>query len=57
MSVPSPARDLQAVTLSSTSIMVTWQPPAQTSGNILHYNLSYYEAGETQEHTIEVSGF
>ena len=42
--VPGAPGPLTFIVLSLTSLNVTWLPPAQPNGVILHYEVSYYQA-------------
>ena len=55
--VPGPVESLTAITLSSTSIKVTWQPPIETYGTIEKYHLYYYPDGAVGEKSVEETGF
>ncbi|XP_078575862.1 uncharacterized protein LOC144861738 isoform X2 [Branchiostoma floridae x Branchiostoma japonicum] len=38
---PGPPRDLQAVPISHNSVHLTWEPPAETNGEIINYTVQY----------------
>ncbi|XP_070178153.1 neogenin-like isoform X2 [Littorina saxatilis] len=54
--VPSPPVNLRAVTVSSTTIALTWGPPADPKGQITHYSLIYYQVGSVGEQEVTVMG-
>ena len=43
--MPSEAQNVQARALSPTAIEITWDPPANTKGLLLRYELIYYPVG------------
>lgn len=55
--MPDPPTNVRATTLSADSIKVEWDPPKQENGNIIQYELIYYEVGANGEHEVTVDGF
>ena len=43
--VPTEPLNVQAQALSPTSIKITWDPPANTKGLLVKYELFYYPVG------------
>ncbi|KFO21557.1 Netrin receptor DCC [Fukomys damarensis] len=54
--VPGPVENLQAVSTSPTSILITWEPPAYANGPVQGYRLFCTEASTGKEQSIEVDG-
>lgn len=52
LSVPGPPRAVAAAP-TTTSLAVSWQPPAITNGPIRLYRLYYYESETSEEHHID----
>uniref|UniRef100_A0A5K3EJ09 Fibronectin type-III domain-containing protein n=2 Tax=Mesocestoides corti TaxID=53468 RepID=A0A5K3EJ09_MESCO len=50
-SAPSPPTDITAKALSSSSIMVSWSPPAQTNGPLKPYRVHCTRVGEKRPHS------
>ncbi|CAL1539674.1 unnamed protein product, partial [Lymnaea stagnalis] len=53
--VPSPPTNLQATTLSSTSIMVKWDPPLEPKGTVRSYTLISYKVGSKTEDELTLT--
>uniref|UniRef100_A0A8C6XWR1 DCC netrin 1 receptor n=1 Tax=Naja naja TaxID=35670 RepID=A0A8C6XWR1_NAJNA len=56
LQVPGPVENLQAVSVSPTSILITWEPPAYANGPVQGYKLYYTEGPTGKEQTVEVNG-
>nr|XP_023399551.1 netrin receptor DCC [Loxodonta africana] len=56
LQVPGPVENLQAVSTSPTSILITWEPPAYANGPVQGYRLFCTEASTGKEQNIEVDG-
>ncbi|XP_076992205.1 netrin receptor DCC-like [Tamandua tetradactyla] len=56
LQVPGPVENLQAVSTSPTSILITWEPPAYANGPVQGYRLFCTEAITGKEQNIEVDG-
>ncbi|EFB17810.1 hypothetical protein PANDA_004942 [Ailuropoda melanoleuca] len=56
MQVPGPVENLQAVSTSPNSILVTWEPPAYANGPVQGYRLFCTEVSTGKEQNIEVDG-
>ncbi|KAM5218740.1 netrin receptor DCC isoform 7-T8 [Hipposideros larvatus] len=54
--VPGPVENLQAVSTSPTSILITWEPPAYANGPVQGYRLFCTEVSTGKEQNIEVDG-
>lgn len=55
VSIPGPPRSLKAVPVSPTAIRVYWEPPEGQKEGTQHYQLSYQEAGTTEEEEKRVT--
>lgn len=49
MQVPGPVENLQAVSTSPTSILITWEPPAYANGPVQGYRLFCTEVSTGKE--------
>ncbi|KAL0613196.1 Netrin receptor DCC, partial [Plecturocebus cupreus] len=56
LQVPGPVENLQAVSTSPTSILITWEPPAYANGPVQGYRLFCTEVSTGKEQNIEVDG-
>ncbi|NWU69141.1 DCC protein, partial [Pterocles burchelli] len=56
LQVPGPVENLQAVSTSPTSILVSWDPPAYANGPVQGYRLFCTETATGREQTVEVDG-
>uniref|UniRef100_A0A8C9U517 Neogenin 1 n=1 Tax=Scleropages formosus TaxID=113540 RepID=A0A8C9U517_SCLFO len=54
--VPGPAPELQAVSVSPTSVMVSWGKPLTGNGEIQTYKVYYMEKGVDGEQDVDVTG-
>ncbi|XP_017556694.1 neogenin isoform X2 [Pygocentrus nattereri] len=54
--VPGPAPNLQAVSVTSTSVILTWERPVTGNGEIQTYKLYYSEKGQDSEQDMDVVG-
>ncbi|KAF1450517.1 Netrin receptor DCC, partial [Spheniscus mendiculus] len=54
--VPGPVENLQAVSTSPTSILVSWDPPAYANGPVQGYRLFCTETATGREQNVEVDG-
>uniref|UniRef100_A0A670IVD1 DCC netrin 1 receptor n=1 Tax=Podarcis muralis TaxID=64176 RepID=A0A670IVD1_PODMU len=54
MQVPGPVENLRAVSVSPTSILITWEPPAYANGPVQGYRLYCTEVVTGKEQNIEV---
>uniref|UniRef100_A0A5F8HGK1 DCC netrin 1 receptor n=1 Tax=Monodelphis domestica TaxID=13616 RepID=A0A5F8HGK1_MONDO len=54
--VPGPVENLQAISTSPTSILISWEPPAYANGPVQGYRLFCTEASTGKEQNIEVDG-
>ncbi|XP_076847040.1 neogenin-like, partial [Brachyhypopomus gauderio] len=54
--VPGPAPNLQAVSITPTSVTLTWERPLTGNGEIHTYKLYYNEKGLDMEQDIDVAG-
>ncbi|XP_029778151.1 ephrin type-B receptor 6 isoform X2 [Suricata suricatta] len=53
--VPSAVPALHQVSRASNSITVSWPQPDQTNGNILDYQLRYYDQAEDESHSFTLT--
>ena len=53
MQVPGPVENLQAVSTSPTSILITWEPPAYANGPVQGYRLFCTEVSTGKEQVGE----
>lgn len=51
--VPGPPVGLQAFATSPTSLMVRWQPPEQSNGQVENYKMFYMEVSCIKENSIK----
>uniref|UniRef100_A0A7N4NUV9 Netrin receptor DCC n=1 Tax=Sarcophilus harrisii TaxID=9305 RepID=A0A7N4NUV9_SARHA len=56
LQVPGPVENLQAISTSPTSILISWEPPAYANGPVQGYRLFCTEASTGKEQNIEVDG-
>lgn len=56
MQVPGPVENLQAVSTSPTSILITWEPPAYANGPVQGYRLFCTEVSTGKEQVGERMG-
>ncbi|KAF1424535.1 Netrin receptor DCC, partial [Spheniscus humboldti] len=56
LQVPGPVENLQAVSTSPTSILVSWDPPAYANGPVQGYRLFCTETATGREQNVEVDG-
>uniref|UniRef100_A0A8C0CZZ0 DCC netrin 1 receptor n=1 Tax=Balaenoptera musculus TaxID=9771 RepID=A0A8C0CZZ0_BALMU len=56
LQVPGPVENLQAVSTSPTSVLITWEPPAYANGPVQGYRLFCTEVSTGKEQNIEVDG-
>ncbi|XP_055994031.1 netrin receptor DCC isoform X2 [Sorex fumeus] len=56
LQVPGPVENLQAVSVSPTSILLTWEAPAYANGPVQGYRLFCTEVSTGKEQNIEVDG-
>lgn len=56
MQVPGPVENLQAVSTSPTSILITWEPPAYANGPVQGYRLFCTEVSTGKEQVGEGMG-
>ncbi|XP_053264790.1 netrin receptor DCC isoform X4 [Podarcis raffonei] len=54
LQVPGPVENLRAVSVSPTSILITWEPPAYANGPVQGYRLYCTEVVTGKEQNIEV---
>ncbi|XP_017341341.1 neogenin isoform X7 [Ictalurus punctatus] len=54
--VPGPAPNLQAVSITSSTVTLTWERPLMGNGEIQTYKLYYSEKGKDVEQDIDVVG-
>ncbi|XP_026875777.2 neogenin isoform X4 [Electrophorus electricus] len=54
--VPGPAPNLQAASITSTSVTLTWERPLTGNGEIHTYKLYYSEKGQDTEQDLDVAG-
>ncbi|KAI4874309.1 hypothetical protein NFI96_001224 [Prochilodus magdalenae] len=54
--VPGPAPNLQAVSITPTSVTLTWERPVTGNGEIQTYKLYYSEKGQDSEQDMDVVG-
>ncbi|XP_072528376.1 neogenin isoform X8 [Salminus brasiliensis] len=54
--VPGPAPNLQAVTITPTSVTLTWERPVTGNGEIQTYKVYYSEKGQDLEQDVDVVG-
>lgn len=52
--VPGPAPNLQAVSITPTSVTLTWERPVTGNGEIQNYKLYYTEKGQDSEQVRSV---
>ncbi|XP_064471636.1 neogenin-like isoform X2 [Ornithodoros turicata] len=55
VSIPGPPQSLRAAPVSPTSIRVYWEAPDSRKGAVQYYQLSYQEAGTTEEEEKRVT--
>ncbi|XP_071990248.1 netrin receptor DCC isoform X4 [Engystomops pustulosus] len=56
LQVPGPVENLQVISTSPTSILITWEPPAYANGPVQGYRLLCTETISGREQNIEVDG-
>jgi deleted in colorectal carcinoma protein len=54
--VPGPVENLQAVSTSPTSILITWEPPAYANGPVQGYRLFCTEVSTGKEQVGKAMG-